>query len=68
MSNPDSLPDSFPDEVPVADAVEQVRPVRDPGEAESPAAESPADAPLEASESDWQEQHRVVEIDDEDFR
>lgn len=64
--------DSFPDEVPVADAAEQDRPVRDSADGGEDAAAGstgiPGSAPLEADASDWQDQRLVVEIDDEDFR
>lgn len=63
--------DSFPDEVPVADAVEQQRPAAEIPDLESldPDERVPmADggAPLESNESDWHEQHQIVEDPDED--
>lgn len=64
-------PESFPDDVPVADAVEQVRPAAEPADLESvdPGERVPLDdgpAPLESNESDWQEQRQIVEDPDED--
>lgn len=67
-------PDSFPDDVPVADAVEQHRLVTESADADridSDEAISISDEvlPLEANESDWQEQHQVVDdSDQDDFR
>jgi hypothetical protein len=62
------MPDSeeIPDEVPVADAVEQQRPTADAmlGDEDLPAEPEP-DVPLEATESDWQEQRETVLIDPE---
>ncbi|MFN8032406.1 MAG: hypothetical protein U0Q47_03795 [Mycobacterium sp.] len=63
--------ESFPDDVPVADAVEQLRPAAEPADLESVDADGrvPVDngvAPLESNESDWQEQRQVVEDPDED--
>jgi hypothetical protein len=63
--------ESFPDDVPVADAVEQLRPVTEPFDLESvdPDERVPVDdgvAPLESNESDWREQHQIVEDPDED--
>ena len=55
--------ESFPDDVPVADAVEQLRPATEP--AEQPSIEDDV-PPLESNESDWQEQRQVVEDPDED--
>ncbi len=55
--------ESFPDDVPLSDAVEQRRPVAEPAEPASLEADAP---PLESNESDWQEQHQVVEYPDED--
>lgn len=74
MTISDSVPD-FPDEVPVADAVEQIRPAQRPVDFETvdadgrvPLGESDS-APLESSESDWQEQRRVVDgFDEDEFR
>ena len=60
----------FPDEVPVADAVEQTRPVVEPGDA-PPAddLETAGPAPLESDASDWQEQQEVVEdFGEDEFR
>lgn len=54
------------DDVPVADAAEQHRPVRDGGFDEEASAEPPSELPLEASAADWQEQLEVVDIDPED--
>lgn len=49
----------FPDEVPVTDAVE---PLDDGADAAGP-------APLETDESDWQEQHQVVDdFGEDEFR
>lgn len=55
--------ESFPDDVPIADAVEQLRPVAEPDE--QPSFDEGA-APLESNESDWQEQHQVVDDPDPD--
>ena len=59
------VPDSFDDEIPVADSVEQARPVVEPAEQYDYGDDSP---PLESDESDWQEQQLVVEDPDDDFR
>jgi hypothetical protein len=63
--------ESFPDDVPVADAIEQHRPVAESTEVETvdPDERAPIDdggAPLEADESDWQEQQQVIEDPDRD--
>lgn len=63
--------DSFPDDVPVADAVEQNRLVAEPGDQDPTNPDEPMlidddVAPLEANESDWQEQHQVIEVSDQD--
>lgn len=63
--------DSFPDDVPVADAVEQNRLVTEPADRDptDPDERMPIDddpAPLEANESDWQEQHQVIEESEQD--
>jgi hypothetical protein len=63
--------DSFPDEVPVADAVEQQRLAAEFPDLESvdPDERVPVeegDPALESNESDWQEQHQIVENPDED--
>ncbi|MFM8599100.1 MAG: hypothetical protein ACKOB8_08890 [Mycobacterium sp.] len=63
--------DGFADEVPVADAVEQRRPAAEPADLESvdPGERVPVEdgaTPLEANESDWQEQHQQVDDPDED--
>lgn len=67
----------FPDEVPVADAVEQIRSgLAETDETEEPLDDEPLDnaaatgpAPLETDESDWQEQHQVVDdFGEDDFR
>jgi hypothetical protein len=55
--------ESFPDDVPVGDAVEQHRSVAEPAGTDSVDADAP---PLESNESDWHEQHQVVEDPDED--
>jgi hypothetical protein len=54
------------DDVPVADAAEQRRPVREAGPDEEASAEPPRELPLETSAADWQEQLEVVDIDPED--
>ncbi len=64
MTRPDPVPNSFADEVPVADAVEQVRPAAESDEPNFPDDE----APLEADASDWQEQRLIVDDPEEDFR
>ncbi|MGY4710234.1 hypothetical protein ACXDF8_11870 [Mycolicibacterium sp. CBM1] len=56
--------DSFPDDVPIADAVEQLRPASEPVEPDIVV--GPSDVPLESNESDWQEQLQVVEDPDPD--
>jgi hypothetical protein len=63
--------DLIPDDVPVADAVEQNRPAAEWADLDSVDADEHApiddDAmPLESNESDWQEQHQVVEGSDQD--
>jgi hypothetical protein len=57
----------FPDDVPIADAVEQQRPTADPSSDEDYARppQPDSDMPLEATASDWQEQHESVLIDPE---
>ncbi len=55
--------DSFPDDVPLADAVEQQRPVVDPQER---VAIDDGAVPLESNESDWNEQRQVIEDPDQD--
>ena len=67
----DSQFGEFGDEVPVADAVEQHRDAAESADLESldPAERVPVDdgePPLEANESDWQEQHRDADGADED--
>jgi hypothetical protein len=57
--------DQLPDDVPVADAVEQHRTPVEPVPDEEASAEAPSDAPLEASDADWQEQLETVELDPE---
>lgn len=65
MADNDSLPE-FPDEVPVADAVEQIRPVVEPGDEMTPGADA---APLETDASDWQEQREEIDpFDEDEFR
>lgn len=63
--------DEFGDEVPVADAVEQSTPAGEPADLETvdPGERVGLDggeAPLEADQSDWQEQHQRVDDPDED--
>jgi hypothetical protein len=63
--------DSFPDDVPLADAVEQQRPVAesadfDTVDPEERVAIDDGAAPLESNESDWHEQRQVIEDPDED--
>jgi hypothetical protein len=63
--------DSFPDDVPVEDAVEQKRLVAEPADQDPTNLDDPTlidddVAPLEADESDWQEQHQVIEESDPD--
>ena len=53
------------DEVPEADAAEQLRPAADPDVFFDIDPDGPG-APLESNESDWQEQHLVVEDPDPD--
>jgi hypothetical protein len=57
----------FPDDVPVADAVEQQRPISDsPADEENTTSwQDESDIPLEATASDWQEQRETVLIDPE---
>lgn len=58
------MPDSdagFPDDVPVADALEQQRATADVPPGDDPE----SGVPLEATGSDWQEQHETVLIDPE---
>lgn len=62
MTNSDDL--EFADEVPVADAVEQIRPALQHTEDQLP---DGSDRPLESNEADWQEQQETVEDFDEDF-
>ncbi len=59
------MPDS--DEIPIADAVEQQQEAIAPVPDEEAAVEPPSDAPLEASEADWQEQLEEV-VDDTEER
>ena len=59
---------AFPDDVPIADAVEQRRTT---GESPSTddntmASRDETDVPLEATDSDWQEQQETVLLDPED--
>ena len=64
MTGPNPLPD-LPDEVSVADAIEQTRSAVD---SEEPV-DDYASAPLESNESDWQEQHQVVDdFGEDEFR
>lgn len=58
---------AFPDDVPVADAVEQQRATADvlSGYADEDAMNE-GEMPLEASASDWQEQHETVDLDEPD--
>ena len=58
---------AFPDDVPVADAVEQQRPTSDsPADDDNGMSwQDDSDVPLEATESDWQEQRETVLIDPE---
>ena len=63
--------DSIPDDVPVADAVEQNRPVTEPAVLDSvdPDGQVPIDdgtPPLESNEMDWQEQRQVIDDPDAD--
>jgi len=63
---PTAMHDSeeIPDDVPVADAVEQQRPV-EPVPDEDASTQPPDDVPLEAAQADWQEQLETVELDPE---
>ena len=56
------------DEVPEADAAEQLRPAADPDVFDDDVFEDPdrRGAPLESNESDWHEQHLIVEDPDPD--
>lgn len=56
--------EELPDDVPVADAVEQRRPV-EPVLDEEVFAEPQDEPPLEATPADWQEQLETVELDPE---
>ena len=56
--------EEIPDDVPVADAVEQQRPV-EPVPDEDASTQPPDDVPLEAAQADWQEQLETVELDPE---
>jgi hypothetical protein len=56
--------ENVPDEVPVADAVEQDRDAIEPV-ADEEAPEPSNGIPLEASDSDWQEQTETVDLDPE---
>ena len=56
--------EELPDDVPVADAVEQQRPV-EPVPDEDGSTQPPDDVPLEAAQADWQEQLETVELDPE---
>ncbi|MCX2933673.1 hypothetical protein ORI20_25715 [Mycobacterium sp. CVI_P3] len=63
--------DSFPDDVPIADIVEQNRSAAGAADADDVDGDDSAlidDAlpPLESDESDWQEQHQVIEDPDPD--
>ncbi len=67
--------ESIPDDVPVADAIEQMRPAAETAILETvDAAEKVqisdgverSGAPLEVDESDWQEQHLVIEDPEDD--
>jgi len=63
--------ESFPDDVPVADAIEQHRPAAESADLDTvdPEERVPIDesaVPLETNESDWQEQHQVIEDPDQD--
>lgn len=59
-------PESFPDDVPVADAVEQIRPAAEAADPDERVPVGDDAPPLESNESDWQEQRQVVEDPDED--
>ena len=66
MHSIDDTPDNVPDDVPVADAVEQHRPAVDPS-VDDDGLGGGDEAPLEASPSDWQDQHEdVIDADDYD--
>lgn len=56
------------DEVPEADAAEQLRPAADPDAFPEDVFDDPDSpgAPLESNESDWHEQHLIVEDPDPD--
>ncbi|HEV7579036.1 MAG TPA: hypothetical protein VGO77_01250 [Mycobacterium sp.] len=58
---------AFPDDVPIADAIEQQRSTSDSpsGEDIATAWRNETDVPLEATDSDWQEQRETVLIDPE---
>lgn len=60
--------DWMSDEVPEADAAEQLRPAADPDVFDDDVFEDPdrRGAPLESNESDWHEQHLIVEDPDPD--
>ncbi len=58
--------DDFSDDIPVADAVEQQRALREPVFDEESSAESPAEWPLETAGPDWQDQLEVVDLDPEE--
>lgn len=63
--------ESIPDDVPVADAIEQNRLAAESADMDTvdPDERVPVDdnvAPLETNESDWQEQHQVIEDPDQD--
>lgn len=65
--------ESIADDVPVADAIEQMRPAVetvtletvDPAE-KVQISTGESEAPLEVDESDWQEQHLVIEDPEDD--
>lgn len=59
--------EQFPDAVPEADAVEQLRDVTEPVPDEENQVTDPAGPQLETSGADWQEQHEIVDIADDDF-
>jgi hypothetical protein len=54
-------------EAPTADAVEQAQIVADDDE-EPFGDDEPLEIPLDANEADAAEQHRTVELDDDDYR
>ena len=54
-------------EAPTADAVEQAQIVDDDGE-EPFGHDEPLEIPLDVNEADAAEQHRTVELDDDDYR